>query len=203
MNRRPNLKKRAAILEAALEEFQLSGYQGANMDTIAERAQVSKRTVYNHFPSKQSLFEHIAETVWEQANAATQAQFDPSRPIHTQLTDLARKELALVSDPQFLRSTRMLMSELLNNEAVAQATLAKYAEEESNIALWMAEAAKAQCLNCSPSEAEQVGKEFHGLVKSLAFWPQLFMGEVPVATSQHTDVAEKVATMFLSIYGQH
>ncbi len=203
MNRRPNLKKRAAIVDAALEEFQLSGYQGANMDTIAERAQVSKRTVYNHFPSKQSLFEHIADTVWEQANAATQADFNTKVPIKTQLTELALKELALVSDLHFLRSTRMLMAELLHNETVAQNTLTKYTEEQSNIALWMSQAARAGQLNVHPEHAEQAGKEFHGLVKSLAFWPQLFMGEPSVPNEQHQAIAEKVVTMFLSIYGHH
>ena len=45
-------RKRAAIVEAAIDEFRASGYEATSMDRIAARAEVSKRTVYNHFPSK-------------------------------------------------------------------------------------------------------------------------------------------------------
>jgi TetR/AcrR family transcriptional regulator of autoinduction and epiphytic fitness len=43
--------KRGQILDAAVAEFQERGFAGASMDRIAERANVSKRTVYNHFDS--------------------------------------------------------------------------------------------------------------------------------------------------------
>ena len=53
--RRKSLK-RAAVIEAATEEFLTYGYFGTSMDRIAEAANVSKRTVYDHFPSKEDLF---------------------------------------------------------------------------------------------------------------------------------------------------
>ncbi|HEX5664228.1 MAG TPA: helix-turn-helix domain-containing protein, partial [Xanthomonadaceae bacterium] len=54
-------RKRAAILEAAVAEFRESGYEATSMDRIAASAGVSKRTVYNHFPSKEVLFTRILE----------------------------------------------------------------------------------------------------------------------------------------------
>ncbi|WP_390888393.1 TetR/AcrR family transcriptional regulator, partial [Leclercia adecarboxylata] len=45
-------RKRAAILEAAVAEFRAFGFAGTSMDRIAATAEVSKRTVYNHFASK-------------------------------------------------------------------------------------------------------------------------------------------------------
>ncbi|WP_112133565.1 TetR/AcrR family transcriptional regulator [Glycomyces dulcitolivorans] len=48
--------KRAAILDAAEELFVASGYELTSVDAIAARAKVSKRTVYDHFGDKQSLF---------------------------------------------------------------------------------------------------------------------------------------------------
>lgn len=199
MNRRPNLKKRQSIVDAALDEFQQSGFQGANMDAIADRAQVSKRTVYNHFPSKQALFEHIAREVWEQANEATEVAFDPQKTIRDQLLTIAKKELLLVSDPNFLKRTRMLMAELLHNEDMAQSTLEKFAEEQSSIGLWMAEASKTG--NLTISDPESAGKKFHSLIKCQAFWPQLIMGEETLPESQHQSIAEEVVTMFLAVHG--
>ena len=48
-------QKKKQIVQAAIAEFQEKGYAGASMDRISERAQVSKRTVYNHFESKDVL----------------------------------------------------------------------------------------------------------------------------------------------------
>lgn len=199
MNRRPNLKKRQSIMDAALDAFQEQGFQGANMDDIAERAHVSKRTVYNHFPSKQALFEHIAEAVWEQANEATNLEFNPREDIRSQLLDLALSELALVSDAHFLKQTRMLIAELMHNQAMAETTLGKFAEQDSNIGLWMKHAADSGALDIT--DPESAGKKFHSLIKCQAFWPQLIMGESTLPASQHQSIAQEVVTMFLAVHG--
>lgn len=47
---------REAILFAGKDVFLEEGYEGASMDRIAERAGVTKRTVYAHFASKHVLF---------------------------------------------------------------------------------------------------------------------------------------------------
>lgn len=44
-----------ALLDAAIEEFVMKGYDGASIDAIAKRAGVSKGGVYHHFPSKEIL----------------------------------------------------------------------------------------------------------------------------------------------------
>lgn len=46
---------RHAITDAALEVFLESGYAGTTVDDIADRADVSRRTVYNHFESKGAI----------------------------------------------------------------------------------------------------------------------------------------------------
>ena len=56
---RPNAKRKT-ILDAAMAAFRDDGYESASMDRIAELAGASKRTVYNHFGSKEALFQAIA-----------------------------------------------------------------------------------------------------------------------------------------------
>lgn len=50
--------KREDVLEAADRCFYEHGIAATGVDTIAEAAGVSKRTLYNHFPSKDDLLEH-------------------------------------------------------------------------------------------------------------------------------------------------
>ncbi|WP_083709488.1 TetR/AcrR family transcriptional regulator [Williamsia sterculiae] len=61
--------KRQAILDAAAEVFAESGYERAGIDVIAERAKVSKPTVYNHFHSKELLFRESIAASAEFINA--------------------------------------------------------------------------------------------------------------------------------------
>jgi len=49
-------RKRAAIVQAALRRFVQDGFAGTSVDAIAEEAGVSKRTIYNHYGDKESLF---------------------------------------------------------------------------------------------------------------------------------------------------
>ena len=66
--------KREAIVSAAKAAFQEFGVKDSSMDKIAEMAAVSKRTVYNHFPSKEELVMHLLRELWDQA--LVQVKFD-------------------------------------------------------------------------------------------------------------------------------
>jgi TetR/AcrR family transcriptional regulator, regulator of autoinduction and epiphytic fitness len=50
-------ENRAAILAAATVLFVESGYDGTSLARVAERAGVSKATLFKQFPTKASLFE--------------------------------------------------------------------------------------------------------------------------------------------------
>ena len=54
--RLPRDERRALLLSAALEVFTAAGYHSAAMDEIADRANVSKPVLYQHFPSKLDLY---------------------------------------------------------------------------------------------------------------------------------------------------
>lgn len=53
--------KREAVLRGAFVTFARDGYLGASIDTIAEQAGVSTRTIYNHFTDKEQLFRLVLE----------------------------------------------------------------------------------------------------------------------------------------------
>lgn len=53
--------KRRAILHGALVRFARDGYVRASMDGIAAEANVSTRTIYNHFQDKANLFQAVIQ----------------------------------------------------------------------------------------------------------------------------------------------
>ncbi|MSE18718.1 TetR family transcriptional regulator, partial [Pantoea agglomerans] len=58
------LKKR--IIAGALKTFAEFGMQGARLEQIAEHAQTTKRMVVYHFGSKEQLYIHVLEQVYQQ-----------------------------------------------------------------------------------------------------------------------------------------
>ncbi|MDP3693206.1 TetR/AcrR family transcriptional regulator [Bradyrhizobium sp.] len=55
-------ERRAAIVEAALDEFIARGFAATRLDDIAKRAGVAKGTIYLHFKDKESMFEDLIRT---------------------------------------------------------------------------------------------------------------------------------------------
>src|SRR5947209_521825 len=55
-------ERRAAIIEAALDEFVARGFTATRLDDIARRAGVAKGTIYLHFKDKESMFEELIST---------------------------------------------------------------------------------------------------------------------------------------------
>lgn len=58
--------KHDAILDHARRMFTDAGFSGASMDELANAAGVSKATIYNHFDSKEGLFETVLRDLLRQ-----------------------------------------------------------------------------------------------------------------------------------------
>lgn len=63
-------QKRRQILDAGRELFLAQGFADTSMDQVTARSGVSKATVYNHFPSKEKLFEEAVKTRAEEVFAS-------------------------------------------------------------------------------------------------------------------------------------
>ena len=59
--KRPDTRRR--LLEAAFGEFHVHGFQAASLDTIVERAGVTKGALYHHFPDKSALGHAVVDEV--------------------------------------------------------------------------------------------------------------------------------------------
>lgn len=108
-------RSRGKILAAAEEEFLRNGFLGTSMDAVAERAGVSKQTVYAHFRSKEALFIEIVEALTGPAAHAlredVEEPFD-DRPVAAFLLELAIDQLTVVMTPRLMRLRRMVIGEV-------------------------------------------------------------------------------------------
>jgi AcrR family transcriptional regulator len=84
-------ERRKAILDVALELFMQEGYAAASMSTIAARVGGSKGTLYNYFPSKETLFVALIEAECETESWITETLQSDSRTTAGTLTDIGHR----------------------------------------------------------------------------------------------------------------
>jgi len=93
--RRRSEAKKTAILNAAETLFVAEGYDRTSVDAIAARAQVSKRTVYDHFGDKETIFQRVLERVNDALitaiRTAIEEELPPGRDPRDALTAFARR----------------------------------------------------------------------------------------------------------------
>ncbi len=191
-------RKRAAIVGAAIDEFLSAGYEATSMDRIAASAQVSKRTVYNHFPSKEALFVAILERLWDSTRAGEVPAYRPEQPLRGQLVELLMRKLRLLGDDTFLALVRVAMAAAMHSPERGREMTARLGEREEDIGIWIrAAAADGRLAVADPRFAAD---QLQGLVKSFAFWPQVAMGQPGVDGPARLALAESAADMFLARY---
>ena len=102
--------KRAEILAAATAIFFEEGYGRTSMDRVLSRVGGSKRTLYNHFPSKEALFKAIVRQVSDRVLAALTPKLD-SGDMRQTLIDMGADYLQVLTSPEGIALYRAMVSE--------------------------------------------------------------------------------------------
>ena len=191
-------RKRQAIIQAAINEFRENGFEITSMDKIAATAGVSKRTVYNHFPSKEELFAEILNQLWIRVTAEQEATYSPDLPLREQLRGLLMAKLQMLGDDNFLDLARVAIAATIHSPERAQDMVARMGEREEGLTVWIRAAqADGRLKAVAPEFAAQ---QIHGLLKSFAFWPQISMGQPSLSAKEQHTVADSALDMFLACY---
>jgi TetR/AcrR family transcriptional regulator of autoinduction and epiphytic fitness len=167
-------KKRKDILEAAIQEFREQGFPAARVNRIADLAEVSKRTLYKHFESKEVLFQAITDILLEQIAATPKLHFRPDLPLREQLIGAVRDYVGHLTGEQYMGLNRLVMSELLRDQELAQAFFAKAAMQDGPISGLIDEAMQAGGLR--EAEPGFAAGQLLSMVKHFLVWPQFLMG---------------------------
>ncbi|CAH2797139.1 MAG: Transcriptional regulator, AcrR family [uncultured Paraburkholderia sp.] len=191
-------RKRVAVIAAAIDEFLAAGFDGTSMDRIAARANVSKRTVYNHFPSKEALFAEILRQLWHASHADDAFAYRATIPLREQLVELLMRKLRLLNDESFLALARVAIAAGIHSPERARDMVARLGEREEDITVWIRAAAADKRLRIA--DPVFASYQLQGIVKAFAFWPQVTMGQPPLSETEQQAIADSAADMFLARY---
>ncbi|MDH2079763.1 TetR/AcrR family transcriptional regulator [Pseudomonas atacamensis] len=191
-------RKREAIIQAAIAEFRAHGFEITSMDKIAATAGVSKRTVYNHFPSKEELFAEILNQLWARIIAEPSVSYDREQPLHEQLRLMLREKVQMMADENFLTLARVAIAATIHSPERAQNMIERMGEREEGLTVWIRAAqADGRLMLVDP---EFAAHQVQGLLKAFAFWPQISLGRAALDPDAQNAVAESALEMFLALY---
>lgn len=122
--------KRAEILTAATEVFFKEGYARASMDKVLAKVGGSKRTLYNHFRSKDDLFTAIVTSVSDRAVLSLRPPLDDG-DIRETLVTMGIGYLSVLVSPDGLALYRAIISEAPHFPELAQTFFANAPERAS------------------------------------------------------------------------
>lgn len=190
-------QKRRAIVEAAIDEFQARGFDGTSMDKIADRAKVSKRTVYNHFPSKEELFQAIVNELLHRFKAMEHA-YESDESLEKQLNRIGRKVLEVLCSEEFIKLARVILSRCLHDPDLGKARMGEADVIKEGVKNWV-EAAKRD-RRLSVPDSMRAATQFLGLLKAFGFWPQLTGGAPFLEKREQNAVVKSAVSLFLAHY---
>lgn len=103
------------ILDKALELFSVYGYDSVSVGMIAQAVGIKAPSLYNHFPSKQSIFDAIVE--------ATAAQYEHDTDkidIHVQNAPQDVPVFTEISEDALVAKVYQIFDYSLHNEAISR-----------------------------------------------------------------------------------
>ena len=191
-------RKREAIVQAAIAEFRVSGFDITSMDKIAATAGVSKRTVYNHFPSKDELFSEILRRLWTNVTAEQDTAYMPGQPLREQLRQLLQGKLQMLADSSFLDLARVAIAATIHSPERAQDMVNRLSQREEGFTQWVRAAQEDGRLSCT--DPAFAAHQIQSLLKAFAFWPQITLGQPTLDATQQANVIESAIDLFLAGY---
>ncbi|SEL14703.1 DNA-binding transcriptional regulator, AcrR family [Streptacidiphilus jiangxiensis] len=198
------LRTRAAVAEAATTLFLQRGYQDTGVDEIAALAKVSKRSIYNNYGDKESLFTELVlgftSTAGEFADRLVTGLAEAA-DLPQALHELGRRHLRTVARPEVLRLRRLIILEAGRFPALAEEY---YRSAPGRVMAALTEAfallhARGALTAPNPRRAAE---HFSYLVLGSTLDSFLFAPEADLPTPTELDrLADDGVTAFLAAYG--
>lgn len=192
--------RRQAILDAAAEVFQETGFERASMSAICERLGYSKATLYNYFSSKEALFSAVVFEATEAEFQATHEALDPTMQDLTQALALfGQRLLTLLYSPQVQSVRRLVVSEAGRSELGRKCYELGPVRSEAEAAEFLQQAMNAGKLR--QADARIAALHLRGLLE--AEWLDRFLFQVlkDISPEEINATVQRAVAAFMAAYG--
>ena len=160
------------IIHSGTHEFLLNGLDAASMHNIAAMAEVSKRTLYKYFPSKEILLNAIINQLLDIMLDHCELEYLAGENFEEQLAKVIDSRITFLTSENYLAMSRLIMSELIRGHKLDQLHLEKIGRIDAHFVQWV-DAAKKDGKILDKYDNWFISKQFHSIIKGDVFYPVL------------------------------
>jgi TetR/AcrR family transcriptional regulator of autoinduction and epiphytic fitness len=192
-------RKRAGILSAAIACFSENGFDNTSMDAIASHANVSKRTVYNHFSSKDTLFTAIVNKLKENAILAVPLVYRSDDSLEPQLARFCHGVVEFHCQNESRALARILISRFIRSPQLGHEMFGNGKIFETRLLEWIVAAQEEKRL--ASFDIKLGAKQLIAMLEGFCVWPQLILDAPNPTPVQRDQIVNSIIAMFLNTYG--
>lgn len=181
--------KRQSLITTALDEFARAGFHAASLREIAHKAQVSSRTLYNHYPDKLALFEACLEYSGRQIQPVLP---DFNGNLHARLVAYSTEMQRQLSDHISMQITKLIYRECSDSEQLRKIAKVQFERYQVSPVARILEQEGLPAERCRGYAMQFVAMAFSELQRRLLF------GELPMTEAEMVEQADLVTTIFLN-----
>jgi TetR/AcrR family transcriptional regulator of autoinduction and epiphytic fitness len=188
---------RSAILDAAADLFLESGYDRTSLARVAERAGVSKATLFKQFPMKSELFE---ATVLAAGNTPDGELVDPPPgDFHAGLATLGMAYAELLARPRMVDLIRLVIAESPRFPELRERTF-DFGTLPVLAALKHYFRAENAAGNANDDDPDVAAPQFLGMIATVVFWPRLVHAKWSLSDDEVLRVVDEAARTMAARY---
>ncbi|WP_082684693.1 TetR/AcrR family transcriptional regulator C-terminal domain-containing protein [Aureimonas ureilytica] len=191
----PQGSSRSAIVDAAEMLFLERGFGGVSVDELAAAAGVARRTLYNHFDSKEQIFAEVMSRMSADLAQALPPAVETMGDVKTVLRLVAEAVLEFQTRADY----RALVSIVIAEGKQFEWLRGEFAQLNDpyleRFARYLSFLTEGQILACA--NPDLAARQFIGLFNEALFWPTL-MGQS--VTLGRQEVIDEAIGMFLLRY---
>lgn len=191
-------RNRDAILDAAADLFLESGYDRTSLARVAERAGVSRATLFKQFPTKAELFE---ATVLAAGGTPDAEPVDPpAGDFVGGLVHLGRAYADLLDRPRMAGLMRTIIAESPRFPELRERTF-DFGTLPVLRALRAYLAAAGAAGTADVDDPEVPATQLLGMIASAVFWPRLVHGTWSITDAERLAAVDEAARTIAARYG--
>jgi TetR/AcrR family transcriptional regulator, regulator of autoinduction and epiphytic fitness len=190
-------KNRAAILAAATALFLERGYDRTSLARVAERAGVSRATLFKQFPTKASLFEATVLAVGEAPGRVVTVP--PPGNLSAGLLALGREYAELLTHPRTADLIRLVIAETPRFPELRERTL-DFGTLPALVALSRYLRAEQDAGSLRMDSPEVAATQFLGMIATAIFWPRLVHANWSISAAETHRAVEEAARTIVARY---
>ncbi len=189
---------RAAILGAAMQLFLESGYDRTPLARVAERAEVSRATLFKQFPTKAELFE--ATVLAAGGDPAPEPLDIPTGDFFSGLAVLGRAYAELLIRPRMVSLMRTVIAESHHFPELRERTF-DFGTLPVLQALrgYLRDAHTAG--DAVVEDPDLVSAQFLGMIASAVFWPRFMHGTWSITADEITRTVDEASHTIAARFG--